>query len=132
MTVERSGPITIGVERVTEHADGGATYHFTMDHAATQAMAQIGLEVVMLCAAYGVDLRAALEGVRGGASLPGGVTPLALHEALLRHANGGYVDPDADDLRCVTVDAWLNLYEVAAWLNRAPRRASAEAVEESA
>jgi len=135
MTTEREGPITIGVERVTEHEDGGATYHFTMDHAATQAMAQIGLETVMLCATYGVDLQDALGSVRRASSAPRGVTtPLMLYQALREavHGRNGYVEPNPRDLRCVTVDAWFDLHEVAERLSGAARRASAEGGEEGA
>lgn len=54
----------IGVDKVLEHDDGGATYTFDMNHAATQAMAQYGLELVLCCAAYGVDIQDALDAVR--------------------------------------------------------------------
>jgi hypothetical protein len=54
----------IGVDKVVEHDDGGATYAFDMNHAATQAMAQYGLELVLVCAAYGVDIQDALNAVR--------------------------------------------------------------------
>ena len=54
----------IGVDKVLEHEDGGATYTFDMNHKATQAMAQYGLELVLVCAAYGVDIQDALDNVR--------------------------------------------------------------------
>jgi hypothetical protein len=52
------------VEKVVEHEDGGATYTFEMDHKTTQSMAQYGLELILICAAYGVDLQDAFEAIR--------------------------------------------------------------------
>jgi hypothetical protein len=52
------------VEKVVEHEDGGATYTFEMNHKSTQAMAQYGLELVLICAAYGVNMNDAFECIR--------------------------------------------------------------------
>lgn len=57
-------PFYIVVDKVKEHEDGGATYTFEMNHKATQAMCQYGLELVLICAAYGVDIQDALDNVR--------------------------------------------------------------------
>lgn len=58
------GPHHMNVEKVVEHDDGGATYTFEMSHKTTQSMAQYGLELILICAAYGVDLQAAFEAIR--------------------------------------------------------------------
>jgi len=57
-------PFRIIVNKVLEHEDGGATYTFDMDHAATQSIAQCGLELILLCAAYGVDIQDAFDSIR--------------------------------------------------------------------
>lgn len=54
---ETSEPFHIAVEKVVEHEDGGATYSFEMDEKAAVNMAQIGLEVVIFCAAYQLDIQ---------------------------------------------------------------------------
>ena len=60
----QEGPFHIVVDKVLEHEDGGATYTFDMNHKATQAMAQYGLELVVVCAAYGVDIQDAFDSIR--------------------------------------------------------------------
>ena len=62
MTVD--GPHHMTVERVVEHDDGGATYTFEMSHKTTQSMAQYGLELILICAAYGVDIQDAFDSIR--------------------------------------------------------------------
>jgi hypothetical protein len=57
-------PFYIVVDKVAEHEDGGATYTFEMNHKATQAMAQHGLELIIICAAYSVDIQDALDSIR--------------------------------------------------------------------
>jgi hypothetical protein len=57
-------PFYIVVSKVVEHEDGGATYSFDMNHAATQAMAQYGLELIIICAAYSVDIQDALDNIQ--------------------------------------------------------------------
>jgi len=52
------------VEKVVEHDDGGATYTFEMSHKTTQSMAQYGLELILICAAYGVDIQDAFDSIR--------------------------------------------------------------------
>jgi hypothetical protein len=57
-------PFYIVVDEVKEHEDGGATYTFDMNHKATQAMAQYGLELILICAAYGVNIQDAFDSIR--------------------------------------------------------------------
>ena len=54
----------LAVEKVVEHDDGGATYTFEMSHETTQSMAQYGLELILICAAYGVDIQDAFDSIR--------------------------------------------------------------------
>ena len=54
----------IGVDKVVEHEDGGATYTFDMNPAATQSMANYGLQLILVCAAYGVDIQDAFDSIR--------------------------------------------------------------------
>jgi hypothetical protein len=54
----------LAVEKVVEHDDGGATYTFEMSHKTTQSMAEIGLELILICAAYGVDIQDAFDSIR--------------------------------------------------------------------
>ncbi len=57
-------PFYIVVEEVKEHEDGGATYTFEMNQKATEAMCQYGMQLVMICAAYGVDIEDAFDCIR--------------------------------------------------------------------
>ena len=52
------------VEKVVEHEDGSATYTFEMSHKATKAIAQYGLELILLCAAYGINMNDAFDIIR--------------------------------------------------------------------
>jgi hypothetical protein len=52
------------VEKVVEHEDGSATYAFAMGEKSTQAMAQYGLELVLICAAYGINMNDAFDIIR--------------------------------------------------------------------
>ena len=54
----------LAVEKVVEHDDGGATYTFEMNDKTTQSMAQYGLELILICAAYGVDIQDAFDSIR--------------------------------------------------------------------
>ena len=40
-----------------EHEDGSATYSFDLDQKAQRSLAKIGLEVVIFCAAYQLDIQ---------------------------------------------------------------------------
>jgi hypothetical protein len=54
-----------------EHDDGGATYTFEMSHKTTQSMAQYGLELILICAAYGVDIQDAFDSIRNLGKIKG-------------------------------------------------------------
>ena len=56
-------PVYIVVDKVTEHEDGGATYSFDLNNAALQNMAMYGLDIILRCAAYGVDIQDALDNI---------------------------------------------------------------------
>jgi hypothetical protein len=57
-------PFYIVVDKVVEHEDGGATYTFEMNQEATEAMCKYGMQLVMICAAYGVDIQDAFDSIR--------------------------------------------------------------------
>ena len=48
---------TLEISDVTEHEDGSATFEFTMDDKTKTLLAEVGLEVTIRCAAFGVDLQ---------------------------------------------------------------------------
>ena len=54
----------LAVEKMVEHDDGGATYTFEMSQKTTQSMAEIGLELILICAAYDVDIQDAFDSIR--------------------------------------------------------------------
>lgn len=54
-------PFYVVVTDVKEHEDGAATYSFAMDDKAQVAIANLGLEFMLYCAAYGLDLQYVLE-----------------------------------------------------------------------
>jgi hypothetical protein len=47
-----------------EHEDGSATYTFDMDDASSKKITELGLEFILTCAAYGLDIQDALEDIR--------------------------------------------------------------------
>jgi len=51
----------IVVNEVVEHEDGSATYSFDMDPASTKRITELGLEFLLYCAAYGMDIQDALS-----------------------------------------------------------------------
>lgn len=57
-------PFVITVVDVEEKEDGGATYSFHLDENAKNKLADIGLELVLHCAAYGVDVQDVLDSIR--------------------------------------------------------------------
>lgn len=59
-----SEPFQVVVTNVEEHEDGGATYSFELDDKAQVEIANIGLEFMLYCAAYGLDLQYALENLK--------------------------------------------------------------------
>ena len=52
---------TIVITEVTEHEDGSATYTFDMDDASSKKVTELGLEFILTCAAYGLDIQHALH-----------------------------------------------------------------------
>jgi len=62
MTKEESkGPFYIGVEEVSEHEDGSATYSFMMDDVAAKEITNLGLQFILYCGAAKVDVQDALD-----------------------------------------------------------------------
>jgi len=54
-------PFQVVVTDVKEHEDGAATYSFAVDDKAQVEIANIGLEFMLYCASYGLDLQYVLE-----------------------------------------------------------------------
>ena len=52
---------TIVVTNVVEHEDGSATYSFDMDSASSSKLVELGIEFVLTCAAYKLDIQDALD-----------------------------------------------------------------------
>jgi len=50
----------IVVTDVVEHEDGSATYTFDMDDVSSKKITELGLEFIITCAAYGLDIHDAL------------------------------------------------------------------------
>jgi hypothetical protein len=62
MTDQRSEELsTIVIADTIEHEDGSVTHTFDMDAASSKKMAELGIELILTCAAYGVDIQDALE-----------------------------------------------------------------------
>lgn len=55
MTVDEA-PIYIGVEKVVEDEDGGATYTFQMSDAAAEEIKALGLKMILYCGVTGTDI----------------------------------------------------------------------------
>ena len=55
---------TIVIADTVEHEDGSATYTFDMDDASSKKVTELGLEFILTCAAYGLDIQDALEDIR--------------------------------------------------------------------
>jgi len=60
-TTESKEPFYIGVEEVSEHEDGSATYSFIMDDVATKEITNLGLQFILYCGAAKVDIQDALD-----------------------------------------------------------------------
>ena len=54
----------IVITDTVEHEDGSATYTFDMDDASQKKITELGLEFILICAAYGLDIQDALEDIR--------------------------------------------------------------------
>lgn len=51
----------IVVTDVTEHEDGSATYTFDIDDLSSKKITELGLEFILTCAAYRLDIQDALQ-----------------------------------------------------------------------
>jgi len=61
MTFEERAPAILGVDLVEDHEDGSATYTFHMDDYSSSKAAEIGIEFIITCAAYKLDIDDALK-----------------------------------------------------------------------
>jgi hypothetical protein len=61
MTDEKIGIAMIVVSDVVEHEDGSATYTFDIDKDSSKKITELGLEFILTCAAYGLDIHDALS-----------------------------------------------------------------------
>ena len=65
MTDQRSEELsTIVIADTIEHEDGSVTHTFDMDAASSKKMAELGIELILTCAAYGLDIQQALDDIR--------------------------------------------------------------------
>lgn len=48
---------------VIENEDGGATYKFDLDDKSEQLVAELGLRLILTCAAYDMDIEDALQSI---------------------------------------------------------------------
>ena len=55
---------TIVITGVVENEDGSATYTFDIDDASQKKVIELGLEFILTCAAYGLDIQDAFEDIR--------------------------------------------------------------------
>ena len=53
-------PAMIVIADTVEPEDGSATYTFDLDDASSKKITELGLELVITCAAYGLDIHDAL------------------------------------------------------------------------
>jgi hypothetical protein len=54
-------PFVVKVFDTVEHEDGSATYTFDIDNQSKNGLCKIGLEFVLYCAAYELDLQYVLD-----------------------------------------------------------------------
>lgn len=57
-------PFVVKVVDTVEHEDGSATYTFDLDNDAQRGLCNIGLEFVLYCAAYELDLQYVLDNLK--------------------------------------------------------------------
>lgn len=58
------GPFMIKVVDEIEHPDGSATYSFDLDEGAEKGLVKLGLEFVLYCAAYELDIGYVLDNLK--------------------------------------------------------------------
>ena len=51
----------IVITDTVEHEDGSATYTFDLDKDSSKKITELGLEFILTCAAYGLDIHDALK-----------------------------------------------------------------------
>lgn len=56
----QSDAATIVITDTVEHEDGSATYTFDMDDKSSKKITELGLEFILTCAAFGLDVQDAL------------------------------------------------------------------------
>lgn len=61
MTEQVETPFCIGVERVTEHEDGSATYTFQMDNKTRDMLVDDGIRLVLMCVVAGIRVEEAFD-----------------------------------------------------------------------
>lgn len=57
-------PFVVKVVDTVEHEDGSATYTFDLDKDAQRGLCNIGLEFMLYCAAYELDLQYVLDNLK--------------------------------------------------------------------
>lgn len=57
-------PFVVKVVDTVEHEDGSATYSFDLDEEAKEGLCKLGLEFVLYCAAYELDLQYVLDNLK--------------------------------------------------------------------
>ena len=66
----------IVVTDVVEHENGSATYTFDIDDVSSKKITELGLEFILTCAAYGLDIQEALKVLADyGKTIEGPYTP---------------------------------------------------------
>jgi len=71
------------VTDVKENEDGSATYTFDIDEISSKKITELGLEFILTCAAYGLDIADALKVLADyGKSIEGPYTPEEVEELL--------------------------------------------------
>ena len=71
------------VTDVIENEDGSATYTFDIDEISSKKITELGLEFILTCAAYGLDIADALKHLSEyGKSIEGPFTPDEVEELL--------------------------------------------------
>jgi hypothetical protein len=85
MTSENIGEevAMIVVSDVKKHEDGSATYTFDIDPISSKKITELGLEFILTCAAYGLDIQEALKHLAEyGKSIDGPYTAEEVKEML--------------------------------------------------
>ena len=54
---DNEAPLYIGIEKITEHDNGDATYTFLMSDKASENIKELGLKLILFCGATQTDLQ---------------------------------------------------------------------------